>query len=104
MKQAHELIASVHEIGGEIALRGERIHFRLPRTADALELVEVIRSHREEVIVALKEWTKRGMAPCGSPHCAGCYDVGDGRKIHPPKCGTDFLRWRAWLEGNGPRQ
>ena len=43
-------------------------------------------------------------AACGSPDCAGCYDVGDGRKIHPPKCGTGFLRWRAWLEGKGPRQ
>jgi len=44
------------------------------------------------------------LAACGSPHCAGCYEVGDGRKIHPPKCGADFLRWRAWLEGKGPRQ
>ena len=43
-------------------------------------------------------------AACGSPNCAGCYDVGDGMKIHPPKCGQGFLRWRAWLEGNGPRQ
>ena len=41
-------------------------------------------------------------AACGSPDCAGCYDVGNGRKIHPPKCGKDFLRWRAWLEGKGP--
>ncbi len=44
------------------------------------------------------------IAECGSPGCAGCYDVGDGRKIHPPKCGTGFLRWRAWLEGKGQRQ
>jgi hypothetical protein len=46
----------------------------------------------------------KNLAPCGSPFCAGCYDVGDGRKIHPPKCGAEFLRWRAWLEGKGPRQ
>jgi hypothetical protein len=44
------------------------------------------------------------LAPCGSPHCAGCYDVGDGRKIHPPRCGEAFLRWRAWMEGKGPIQ
>lgn len=44
------------------------------------------------------------IAACGSPDCAGCYDVGDARKIHPPKCGEDFLRWRAWLAGKGPRQ
>lgn len=29
------------------------------------------------------------VAPCGSPHCAGCYDLGDGRKIHPPKAGMN---------------
>ena len=31
-------------------------------------------------------------APCGSPHCAGCYDIGEGRKIHPPKIGES---WRS---------
>ena len=38
---------------------------------------------------------REGVSPCGAPHCAGCYDIGDGRKIHPPKCGEDY---RAWLE------
>jgi hypothetical protein len=42
------------------------------------------------------------LAPCGSPQCAGCYDVGDGRKTHPPRCGKAFMRWRAWMEGKGP--
>jgi hypothetical protein len=102
VKGAQELITSVHEIGGEIDLRGERIHFRLPRTPDAPRLLEELRLRREEVIAALREGS--GLAPCGSPHCAGCYDVGDGRKIHPPRCGESFLRWRAWLEGKGPRQ
>jgi hypothetical protein len=31
------------------------------------------------------------VAACGSPLCAGCYDVGDGRKIHPPRCGEEWL-------------
>jgi hypothetical protein len=35
------------------------------------------------------------LAPCGSLDCAGCYDVGDGRRIHPPKCGE---KYRVWLE------
>lgn len=43
------------------------------------------------------------LAPCGSPTCAGCYEVGDGRKIHPPRCGEEFLRWRAWMEGKGKK-
>ncbi len=33
-----------------------------------------------------------GLAACGSPHCAGCYDVGDGRKIHPPKSGAGWVQ------------
>jgi hypothetical protein len=93
VRGAGELIASVHEMGGEIGLRGDRIHFRLPRTPETPRLVEELRSRREEVIVALGK--PSGLAPCGSPHCAGCYDVGDGRRIHPPKCGE---KYRVWLE------
>jgi hypothetical protein len=37
---------------------------------------------------------------CASPDCAGCYDVGDGRKIHPPRIGDDYL---AWLERWNPK-
>jgi hypothetical protein len=37
--------------------------------------------------------------PCGSPHCAGCYEVAPGIRIHPPKCGADYRvcleRWEA---------
>lgn len=33
------------------------------------------------------------MAPCGSPHCAGCYEVGEGKKIHPPKIGKAYRQW-----------
>jgi hypothetical protein len=40
------------------------------------------------------------LAACRSPHCAGCYDVGDGRKIHPPKCGEGY---RTWLERWKPK-
>jgi hypothetical protein len=32
---------------------------------------------------------------CGSPQCAGCYEVAPGVRIHPPKCGEDY---RVWLE------
>jgi hypothetical protein len=40
------------------------------------------------------------LAACGSSHCAGCYDVGDGRKIHPPKPSAE---WLDWLEKWKPR-
>jgi hypothetical protein len=37
------------------------------------------------------------LAPCASPQCARCYDVGEGRKIHPPTCGRDYLEWlKKW--------
>lgn len=36
---------------------------------------------------------ERKMACGGSPSCAGCYDVGDGNKIHPPKCGEEYRKW-----------
>jgi hypothetical protein len=32
-------------------------------------------------------------AACESPHCAGCYEVARGVRIHPPKCGNDYRRW-----------
>ncbi len=35
------------------------------------------------------------LAKCGSPLCAGCYDVEPGVPIHPPKCGKEYLeRWK----------
>jgi hypothetical protein len=44
------------------------------------------------------------VAPCGSPHCAGCYDVGDGRKIHPPKSSPEWLAWLERWQPNGKVQ
>lgn len=96
MRNVQELIASVHEIGGELDLRGERIHFRLPRTPDAPRLVEELRSRREEIVTALRE---RDKVSCGSPDCAGCYDIGDGRKIHPPRASQEWLeRQNKWVQ------
>ena len=48
--------------------------------------------------------TDKQEAHCGSPACAGCYDVGDGRKIHPPKCGHDYLDWLKRWEPKGQKQ
>jgi hypothetical protein len=36
------------------------------------------------------------LGACGSRHCAGCYEVAPGVRIHPPRCGEDY---KAWLEG-----
>jgi hypothetical protein len=41
---------------------------------------------------------------CGSPSCAGCYEVGDGKKIHPPKCGQGYSDWLKRWEPRGRKQ
>jgi hypothetical protein len=38
---------------------------------------------------------------CGSPDCAGCYEVMPGVRIHPPKCGDDYRGWRQRWEAKG---
>jgi hypothetical protein len=41
--------------------------------------------------------SKAPLAACGSSHCAGCYHLGDGRKIHPPKSSAEWLaRLEHW--------
>jgi len=44
------------------------------------------------------------LAACGSPACAGCYDVGDRKRIHPPKCGHEYLDWLKRWEARGRTQ
>jgi hypothetical protein len=43
-------------------------------------------------------------ALCGSPACAGCYDIGDGREIHPPRCGEGYRKWLERWEAKGKPQ
>jgi hypothetical protein len=44
------------------------------------------------------------LAACGSLDCAGCYDVGGGRRIHPPKCGEEYRVWIERWEARGRMQ
>jgi hypothetical protein len=113
VNRALEIVSRIEKLGGRLAVdKDGTIRFRLPKdNPEAKTLLEAARVEKESILAYLRanhpiEQTSgmRELAPCGSPHCAGCYDVGDGRKIHPPKCGESFLRWRAWLEGKGPRQ
>ena len=46
----------------------------------------------------------KATAPCGSPHCAGCYEVKPGKRIHPPKPSEEWLEWLArWRPGEKDR-
>ncbi len=41
------------------------------------------------------------LAPCGSPHCGGCYEVAPGVRLHPPKVSQDWLDWLAKWQAQG---
>ena len=46
----------------------------------------------------------RERAACGSHHCAGCYEVAPGVRIHPPRCGEDYRAWLQRWEAKGRLQ
>ena len=43
-------------------------------------------------------------APCGAPGCAGCYDVDDQSRIHPPRIGEDYRKWLERWRARGKVQ
>jgi hypothetical protein len=44
------------------------------------------------------------VARCGSPHCAGCYEVEPSVWIHPPKCSEQYRKWLERWEAKGQVQ
>jgi len=102
--EAVEILTGLQRCGVLVTGDGDALCLK-PRRALEDALLTRLREAKHVILEALRSRSLEGTrAGCDSPHCAGCYDVGDGRKIHPPKCGESFLRWRAWLEGKGPRQ
>ena len=77
------------------ALNGQRRHEAdsLPQRANVPSTTVHLDSKRSEV-----------EGGCDMPHCAGCYDVGDGKRIHPPKCGRDYNEWLKRCEVKGSVQ
>jgi hypothetical protein len=86
----------------------------MPETASIKSLALSVLARKPSPIAALQKCPKpvidaghlRGQptAPCGSPFCAGCYGVGEGRKIHPPKCGEEYRKWLERWEAKGKVQ
>lgn len=93
MNQAAEILTELQRRGVIIAVEGDTLCLK-PRSA----LDDTLMARIREVKPAILEALRTGLAVCGSKHCAGCYDVGDGRRIHPPKCGRDYRklleRWK----------
>ena len=79
------ILETLEASGVRFRLDGEKIKARLPEPLppDILEVLETLRARRSEVIVLLRE--RQALAPCGSPTCAGCYEVEPGKYIHPPR-------------------
>ncbi len=93
--QVAEVIRRLERDGVELVADPPKLKLRCrPDYQPPAEWLEVLRRNKPEAIQYLQT---RGLAPCGSPKCGGCYvvDAETGAKIHPPKCGEDY---RAWLE------
>ena len=41
------------------------------------------------------------LAPCGSPHCGGCYEVTPGVRLHPPKISPEWAEYLKRCQGQG---
>jgi hypothetical protein len=73
------------------------------RAIEALAKVGAARSPKRQVDKLIKRednHPRTASAPvqaqqsslCGSPYCAGCYEVERGVRIHPPKSGKDWVQ------------
>jgi hypothetical protein len=73
------------------------------RAIEALAKVGAARSPKRHVDKLIKREDNQPRTPsvpaqveqsslCGSPDCAGCYEVKRGVRIHPPKCGKDWVQ------------
>jgi hypothetical protein len=85
------------EIALRVASPAQMVHSEAERVEN--------QSHSSHADVVTKSRVNpNNSAPCGSADCAGCYDVGDGRKIHPPKCGQQYLECLLRCRVNGKIQ
>jgi hypothetical protein len=91
MSQADGILSELQQRGVIVAMEGDILCLK-PRRALDDALLARIREAKPAILDALRT----GLAACGSPYCAGCYDVRDGRKIHPPRCGQDYQK--KWLK------
>lgn len=99
MSQAAEILTELQRRGVIVAVEGDTLCLK-PRRALGDALLARVREEKPAILEALRT----GLARAGSPHCAGCYDVGDGRKIHPPKCGEEYRKWRERWQPKGKPQ
>ena len=89
MTAAAELLSQLKAKGVEVQAFGDRLRLRPAEALDS-ELLETVRQHKREIIAVLGS----ERPACGSPSCAGCYEVEPGVRLHPPRSGPE---WKEWL-------
>jgi hypothetical protein len=99
MSQAAEILTELQRRGVIVAVEGDTLCLRPRHALDKTLLARV-----REAKPAILETLRTGLAACRSPHCVGCYDVGDGRKIHPPKCSEECRKWLERWQPKGKPQ
>jgi hypothetical protein len=78
--------------------------FRAPPARDAPTTIRAASWRTVRGAAEQPSQDNRGLssiAPCGSPHCAGCYEVSPGVRIHPPGCGEGYRTWLDRWEAKG---
>jgi hypothetical protein len=95
MSFAVEILDELQRRGVIVTADDDTLCLRPRRALDNALLIRV-RKAKPTILAALRS----RLSACGSPHCAGCYEVEPGVRIHPPKCSEEY---RAWLERWQPK-
>ena len=77
-----EIMDTATAAGIQFRLDGEQVRVAYPpdRKNQVAPILGALREHRAEVVQAL-----RGASKCPGAKCGGCYPIGDGKMIHPPR-------------------
>jgi hypothetical protein len=88
------IVEEIRRTGGAVTLDGEALRFKAPSswTTPERELALVqLRANKHDIIAYLVSEERYvrpapvDLAACGNAWCAGCYAVGNGAMIHPPR-------------------
>jgi len=99
-----QILESLRSLGVAVRVVRQDTLSLEPASKIPSEMVLRIREEKPAILEALRNRPAEPETICGSPHCAGCYDVGDGRRIHPPKCGNEYRKWLERWQPKGKPQ
>ena len=106
MTGAAEILTELQRRGVSVAVEGDTLCLKPRRSLDD-SLLSRVREAKPAILEALRNRPATigaHVAACGSAHCAGCYEVGGGRKIHPPKCCEEYRKWLERWQPKGKPQ